>query len=483
MKQHHHIATFIQLTDLSSEGILVLSTDMETIYVNKSLQSLIGRKESVDAYQLFPKQLLEELELFMHHSSIPNWTCWTSLDFTSSEQIFKVRFERLKDDHEHIAIFISDVSEWYRLQRQQEHFSLNYDSLFEDSPIPIWEEDFSEVFAALNQLNKQNIDNLEVYFRNHPMELYRIADFMKVIRINEAVVRINEADSKDQVLRYYKGLATENSFDYILKQFLAIFHGEASCEFDAELKTFKGNTRYVHFKWNVVRGHESDYSKVHLTTTDLTERIKEENLILQQSNREKETLLKEIHHRVKNNLQIVASLLRLQANNSDLPELHEMLNVSLGRIHSMAAVHELLYRSNSLTKIDYDTYLESMVNGLMQTFNSTGKVELDLKLIPIQLDIDTAIPLGLFLNEVLTNAFKHAFKKSSDPKIYLHMEYTQMGGCMLRIGDNGTGFNPMDEPVKESLGMTLIHNLVNQFNGELQIDSSNMGTCYTLKIH
>ncbi len=481
MNQGLNISALLHLTDLSSEGIMVLSPEKEVLFANKTVQQLVGNLSLEKLEHWLPNQLLEELDLFIHHPSIPNWTCWSILEFTTSDQIFKIRFERFTYSDKNVALFISDVSEWYRLQSQQEFVSLDYDSLFEDSPIPIWEEDFSEVYVELQRLKAKSGMNLALYFNHHPMELYRLADLMKVIRINEAVVQINEAESKEQVILEFKDLATENSFEYILKQFLAIFNGELSCEFDAELKTFKGNTRYVHFKWNVVRGHEADYSKVHLTTTDLTERIKEENLILQQSNREKETLLKEIHHRVKNNLQIVASLLRLQANNSISQELNDLLHVSLGRIHSMAAVHELLYRSNNLTKIDYDTYLESMINGLMQSYNPSGKVMLDVKLIPIQLDIDTAIPLGLFLNEVLTNSFKHAFKGIDFPKVYLQMTHDPDGYCILRVGDNGIGFNTLNEPMNESLGMTLIHNLVNQFHGDLSVRSDESGTHYILK--
>ena len=227
---------------------------------------------------------------------------------------------------------------------QKELLGNYYHSLFEESPIPIWEEDFSQIKSHIESLKKDGVTNFEIYFSNHPEQIEVCFNKLVIINVNQAAVELNEAKSKEQLLESYKNFFDHNSKEYIIKQFVAIANNETHCSFEARFVTFNRNVRNVIFRWNVVKGHENDYGRVFLTTKDLTEKIVTDNIMLQTSNREKEVLLKEVHHRVKNNLQIVTSLLNLQSYSINDPSTKDIFDVSLNRIKSMAAVHEMLYK-------------------------------------------------------------------------------------------------------------------------------------------
>jgi two-component sensor histidine kinase len=209
---------------------------------------------------------------------------------------------------------------------------------------------------------------------------------------------------------------------------------------------------------------------------EIVERIRAEEQI-KASLKEKEVLLKEIHHRVKNNLQIVSSLLHLQAQHvEDQPAL-DVLRESQNRIRSMALIHEWLYRSQDLTSIDFAIYIRDLASHLIRSYRARpDPVDLHIDAQDVYLAIDTAIPCGLIINELISNALKHAFPNGSSGKIQIKMEMGDAHQFILIVGDNGIGF-PKDVDFRntESLGMQLINTLVNQLDGSIEL-RSNEGT-------
>ena len=342
-------------------------------------------------------------------------------------------------------------------------------TLFEDSPIPIWDEDFSAIKQKLDQYKALGVSSIRDFLTENPEEINHVLRLLKVNRINNAVVELNEATSKEEVLNKYIFLTTPESNEYILQQLEAIWNKEKKCEFDAKLITLKGNIRFVNFKWTVVEGFEEDYSRVFLTTTDLTRRIKDENLSLQQANREKETLLKEIHHRVKNNLQIITSLIRLQLGSTHNREAQQLLEVSLSRISSIASVHELLYQSNQFASIDYSEYIHQLVESLVNTMVGDKEVKVEMEVEDVKMPLEMAIPLGLLINEILTNSIKHAFSDEQEKLIFLKLKKQDDQRIVLTIGDNGKGFKgDIAEENHETLGLSLIQNLAEQLSADLK---------------
>jgi PAS domain S-box/PAS domain S-box len=196
--------------------------------------------------------------------------------------------------------------------------------------------------------------------------------------------------------------------------------------------------------------------------------------------KERETLLKEIHHRVKNNMQVVSSLLSLQAAHATEPETIEMLNESQRRIRSMALIHEKLYRSGSLAEIDFADYVESLTNDLRRMYNVAERaITITVDIENVQLGVDTAIPCALIVNELVSNSFKYAFPSGRAGDVTVALQRAN-GAYTLTVADNGVGF-PADADFRatDSLGMQLVVMLVNQLGGTITLDRTK-GTMFNI---
>ena len=212
---------------------------------------------------------------------------------------------------------------------------------------------------------------------------------------------------------------------------------------------------------------------------DITVRKKAEEQI-RSSLIEKEILLKEIHHRVKNNLQVVASMLQLQSGYLKDEEAKVLFEESQKRLESMSLIHEKLYRSKDLARIDFREYVSDLVGNLL-TLN-TGKskgIETKLDIEGVVLDVTNAIPCGLIINELVSNALRHAFPNGRKGEITVRM-LSDSAGIALTVSDNGTGFpETIDFRNTKSLGMQLIISLVSQIDGMIELDRSE-GTSFKI---
>ncbi|MBP7810380.1 MAG: XylR N-terminal domain-containing protein [Bacteroidia bacterium] len=198
---------------------------------------------------------------------------------------------------------------------------------------------------------------------------------------------------------------------------------------------------------------------------------------------EKEVLIKEVHHRVKNNLQIVSSLLSLQADSISDKQARDKYIESIGRIKSMAIIHEQLYRSKNLSKINAEEYFSELVRFISETYNvnSDVKVNLKIKVREKFIDIDKAIPCGIIINELLSNAFKYAFPndKSGEVKVELRSIVNPNYHCRLIVADNGVGIKgKINFKNPETLGLQLINSLTDQLDGKLEVNKEK-GTNFT----
>ncbi|MBI5458813.1 PocR ligand-binding domain-containing protein [Methanobacterium sp.] len=197
---------------------------------------------------------------------------------------------------------------------------------------------------------------------------------------------------------------------------------------------------------------------------------------------EKEVLLREIHHRVKNNMQIISSLLSLQSQHVEGEETLDVLKESQGRVRSMAMIHEKLYQSPNFTKIDFKDYIEKLASNLIYTYKVQARdirQVFDVK--DVEMNIDTAIPCGLIINELITNSLKYAFPQSSNTNGFIKIELNQIEDRFkLVISDNGVGLPSHIQPENtETLGLQLVNNLVNQLEGTIKIDRTH-GTKFTI---
>ncbi len=200
---------------------------------------------------------------------------------------------------------------------------------------------------------------------------------------------------------------------------------------------------------------------------------------------EKEILLKEIHHRVKNNLQIISSLLYLNSKKIKDKDALDMFTDSRNRVKSIALVHERLYRSKDLGKIDFKEYVQHLTKDLFRSYAvDASAIELDININDIFINIDFAVPCGLIINELISNSLKYAFKdnEAENKKGIIKIDFNKNGSCklVLIVSDNGIGIpDNLDEKKKNSLGLQLVEALVNQLEGTLNIES-NSGTSFKI---
>ncbi|MFN6486030.1 MULTISPECIES: sensor histidine kinase [unclassified Nostoc] len=190
---------------------------------------------------------------------------------------------------------------------------------------------------------------------------------------------------------------------------------------------------------------------------------------------EKEVLLKEIHHRVKNNLQIISSLLNLQAEYLKDNQAIEVFKDSQNRIESMALIHEKLYQSQDLARINFADYIRDLVTNLFYSYNvNSSAITLKMNVEEVFLVIDAAIPCGLIINELISNSLKYAFPQREPGEIYIEFCSIEENLFTLTISDNGVGFAPdFDFQATETLGLRLVKGLTHQIQGNIDFSSHN----------
>ncbi|MFK7771236.1 MAG: tetratricopeptide repeat protein [Saprospiraceae bacterium] len=202
-------------------------------------------------------------------------------------------------------------------------------------------------------------------------------------------------------------------------------------------------------------------------------KIEDQNQVIQKSLKEKDTLLREIHHRVKNNLQVISSLLSIQSRNLTDQAAVDALNEGRSRVQTMSLIHQDLYQQDQLTGINFQKYFKQLIQNLFSTYNiSEENIEIVAEIDDLNLDVDTVIPIGLILNELITNALKYAFN-GGEGKIHVILK-EEKNTLLLEVKDNGIGIQKMENiSENNSYGFELIHALVDKLDGELNISNED----------
>ena len=204
------------------------------------------------------------------------------------------------------------------------------------------------------------------------------------------------------------------------------------------------------------------------------------NKRLQEQNLEKEYLLKEVHHRVKNNLEIISSLLALQASQLKNNTLSSAMQEIQNRVYSMSMIHKRLYQDRNLAAIDMYDYFKDLGTHVLESFGAENRIQIHYGIKNIELDMDTAIPIGLIVNELLTNSFKYAFPNNRKGAIELNMERENSGLMVLSVADDGVGQKQEEHAENKGFGKQMIDLLVHQLDGQLTYENTN-GIKATLK--
>ena len=265
----------------------------------------------------------------------------------------------------------------------------------------------------------------------------------------------------------------------------------SAADYDIDFRFIRsdGQTGWIHCDGQVTHDGEGKPIRFFGTQIDITERKQAEEALraseeqLRSSLKEKEILLSEIHHRVKNNMQVISSLLKLQSAQIEDKKYTDMFKDSENRIKSMALVHETLYQSKDFANVDFNGYVEAITNHLIRnSATHPDKIKLKREIEDITFGLDHAIPCGLIINELITNSLKYAFPKGREGEIKVTFRSINHDEIELTVSDDGIGIpGEMDIREAESLGLQLVHILAeDQLEGTLELDRDG-GTAFRIR--
>jgi len=329
---------------------------------------------------------------------------------------------------------------------------------------------------------KDNEERWQRLLKNNPQPV-QITREAEIIFINQAGARLYGADTPAELIgKLVYNFCVDEDIAQVKERKNKLEQGKHVPEiFEQEIKRLDGESRFVEI-YSIPITYQ-DEPAIQTVIHDITERKQKEQVIKDSLN-EKETLLKEIHHRVKNNLAVISGLLELQAMNAQDEATLNTLRDSQHRIHSIAMIHEKLYQSEALSDIGFDAYLKELIQSISQTYTAENrKIDITFDLEPASLSLEKAIPCSLIVNEVIVNCFKHAFDSDSKGQIKVSSKVDDPE-LSIHIRDNGKGLpEDFDIDSQQSLGMTLIQTLAQQLEGKANFysDGQNKGTRFELR--
>ena len=296
---------------------------------------------------------------------------------------------------------------------------------------------------------------------------------------SDGVYKIYGLDPEVHTLSYQKWLDTihpEDRDQYIIDADTAFPDGNFY-DIEHRIITPDGQVKWVMERVILHRDEDGNAAWLEGITQDITEKKEKEEKV-REALEEKETLLMEIHHRVKNNLAIISGLFDLEVFESDDEVLKGKLRDSQGRVNSIALTHEILYQQRNFSNIDFDKNVKQLVERIMSIYQQEVQVDYDVE--PVSLNINQALPCSLMVNEIVTNALKHAFDDDRNGVIKIALKESD-GEVYLQVSDNGKGMEEdVDLESAPSLGLHLIQILKEQLRAELKVSASN-GTSYKIR--
>lgn len=346
------------------------------------------------------------------------------------------------NNHEVVEVSVLgyDITKEVQTQREIETQSAKLNSIFEMSSHYIWTVDKNN---NLTSFNKNYTALIKKIYGTYP-SIGKPLDRGKMLIDDEYIKRLEK--------NYKRALEGEKM------------------NFELELGSQMNEKVYLDVFLNPVFEKETIVEVSGIAHDITAAKLNEERTI--QSLKEKEVLLKEVHHRVKNNMQIISSILNLQSSYTNDANILNLLRESQNRIKTMAYIHESLYQNKTFSSINFNDYLAQLINNIVHSYSvSPDKILVEINCEKTILNLDTSIPLGLIINELVTNSIKHAFPASSKGKITINLR-TQNKFVFLTVEDNGVGMNSGITPENSgTLGLQLVYTLIDQINGKIDFEN------------
>ncbi|MDQ7054266.1 MAG: histidine kinase dimerization/phosphoacceptor domain -containing protein [candidate division KSB1 bacterium] len=330
-----------------------------------------------------------------------------------------------------------------------------------------------------DELLRQSEEKYREIFENANDMIYTHDVDGTILSVNKAVEKLIKAPREEIIGHNISEFLPADQLEIAQKKITEKLQGLAITTYELEILDRRGRRIPIEVSTKLI-WRQGKPVAVQGIGRDISERKIAEKQI-QKSLAEKVVLLKEIHHRVKNNLQIISSLLNLQLKGVEDEKVWQMIQECQHRIRTIALIHEMLYQSPDLARVDFASYVRQLVNYLMASYSRlVQNIHIDIDVDSVFLPVDRAIPCGLILNELLSNAIKHAFQGKPSGQIQLQFN-RQNGWCELIMQDNGVGLHKRkNQENSGGLGMHLVQTLTEQLHGQLQIKYNN-GTRIDLK--
>ena len=440
-----------QLVENAQEGIWSIDTESKTTFVNRRMGEILGYDiDEMMGQSLFSFMDEHGVELANYNLERGRRGLKKQYDFEFIRKDGNKVYTNLETspifdgDKKYVGAvaMVSDITERKKMEKtlreSEERYSITLDAVNDG----LWDWDVSSGNAFFSP-------------NYYKMLGYAPGEFPASYKTWRLLVHPDDIDSVEKKLQ--KSIKSNEGF-----------------EIDLRMK--RKSTEWL---WVSIRGKAVERNSVGTakrmvgTLSDIRERVNAKKKI-KKSLEEKEMLLKEIHHRVKNNLMIISSLLNLQSGYIKDKESQDIFKESQNRARSMALIHERLYRSTDLKKIDFGDYIQSLSKDLFNTYISNSSlIALKINVENIFLDINTAIPLGLIVNELITNSLKHAFPNGRKGEINVEF-HKKDEKYEFTVKDNGIGF-PKDIDFKktDSLGLQIVTNLTDQIDGKIELNINN----------
>ncbi|MCD6192685.1 MAG: PAS domain S-box protein [Candidatus Aminicenantes bacterium] len=428
------------------EALAILNTDRKVIRVNKKFSELFGySQEDLKKLQakIVPEHLLEESNMILEKVRSGQVVRIETTRINKSGEPVEVKIiaSPIKKNNKVIGIYLvwADLSKLKKTEKSLKKSEERYKSIFEGSRDAIFIADENARFVEVNQAACE----LTGYSREELLNM-RIPDLH------------GEAD-----LHAYK------------KYFHQIMKGESIL---SEAKILRKDGTKVNTEFSNKRIFIDGIPYMHTVARDVSEWKKDKEKI-KASLKEKEIMLHEIHHRVKNNMQIIISLMRIQGRKAKHKETRNYLQTLQDRVHSMSLIHDHFYQEREFDKINIVSYIKRLIDHLFFVYNTKqNQIKINLDLEKIYLDLNKAVPFGMLINEIISNVLKHAFPRRKKGEITLRLYRDDNRKIRLLVNDNGVGIpEEVDVENPSTIGLQLIKDLTQQLGGEIQI-KSNGGT-------
>jgi PAS domain S-box-containing protein len=351
-----------------------------------------------------------------------------------------------------------------------------YRAIFNDSPISLWEADFSRVREFLFALPVSDPRHIPAYLLQHPEAVTQAAGGIRLLAMNRRSLELFEAEDEAQ-FRKWLTAGVGGGDPYFRDLLIGLLSNPTPFEIEIVRRTMKGSERDISLRVSIPPEYEGSWSRIVWSMVDVTA-TKVAEARLRAAVQHQEVLLKEIHHRVKNNLAVISSLFYLESRHAGSAAATAVFEESRRRVRSMALVHETLYGSKNLSEIDLGEYTRILVTELISTYRVTGQnVQLALNLETMSVDVDLAVPCGLILNELISNGLKHGFPNGRSGQLQITMRRIDADVCEVRVIDDGVGLS--ERAVSETsstLGLRLIRSLAKQIRGSFELVPHQPGT-------